>query len=420
MLTDTQVRKLKAGEKPAKLTDSGGLYLYLTTAGGKYWRWKYRFNGKEKLLSLGEYPDVPLTAARAARDEAKVVLKGGKDPALVRKLARLSVRRDQADTFETVAREWHELQKPLWVERHAADVLDSLENEVFPHLGDQPVRDLTAANVLPVLRLIEARGARETARRVRQRMSAVFVYAISSGRATLDPAATVQNAMAPLIKGRQPAVTDIDAARAMLRAVETTPAHPVTKLAIRLLALTVARPGPFSATTWAELDDIDDTDPVWTIPAARMKLKKKFKDDENRDHLIPLSTQAVETIEALRQLTGGGRYVFPNARGAHKPMSENAMGYLLNRAGYYQRHVPHGFRSTFSTVMNERFTADRAIIDFMLAHVPKDEVEAAYNRSLYLERRRELAQEWADIILKDAPPAASLIEGPRRKARPGA
>jgi integrase len=277
---------------------------------------------------------------------------------------------------------------------HAYDVLHSLERDVFPDLGTTPIKDITPANVLSVLRKIEDRSAVETARRIRQRMSAVFVYAIASGRAETDPAAIVQKAMKPVKTGRQPAITDLEQAREILRRADATPASPVTKLALRLLALTSLRPGTLITTPWTELDVLDPEVPGWQVPATRMKLRLQYKDDETRDHLVPLSTHALDLIQALRKLTGRTRYLFPNQRHAHRPASENAIGYLLNRTGYHHRHVPHGWRATFSTIMNEQFKHDRHIIDLMLAHVPKDRVEGAYNRAEHLERRIELAQAW--------------------------
>lgn len=417
MLTDTQIRKAKPQEKPYRLVDGGGLHLFITPAGGRLWRMRYKFGGAEKTLSIGQYPEIGLSEARAARDEAKGLLRQGRDPNVQKKIDKLTSRKSAANTFETVAREWHDLQKPHWVERHAQDVIQSLESDVFPHIGKLPLADISPVTVLGLLRLVEARPAKETARRLRQRISSIFVYAISSGIAKDDPAAIVAGAMAPIKKGRFPAITDIDAARQMLRDTEVTPAHPVTKLAIRLLALTAARPGPFVQTPWREIGNPFEMVPgetIWQIPAERMKLRKEYKDDAARDHFIPLSRQAIEALQVLWTITGKGPYVFPNGRHAHKPMSENAMGYLLNRAGYHHKHVPHGFRSTFSTIMNERFPADRQVIDFMLAHVPKDEVEAAYNRSLYLQRRTELAQIWADLIMVKAPAAELLLQGPRK------
>ncbi|QDB99740.1 integrase arm-type DNA-binding domain-containing protein [Mesorhizobium sp. 8] len=413
-LTDARIRAAKAAEKPYKLADGGGLHLFVSPAGGKLWRYRYMFGGKEKLLSLGAYPDLSLAVAREARDGAKATLKAGRDPSIVKKLGKLASAQSTANTFEAIGREWYELQKPQWTERHAADVLTSLERDVFPTFGNIPIEDITAADMLALLRPIEKREAKETARRIRQRMSAIFVYAIASGRAANDPAAIVKGAMAPMKKGRQPAITNLDDARAMLRKADAEAAHPVTKLALRLLALTVVRPGTLAATPWAEWTNLDPDLPLWHIPAERMKLRLQHKDDEARDFLVPLSRQAADAIATLRVLTGRGPLAFPNARHAHKPMSENAMGYLLNRAGYHHKHVPHGWRATFSSVMNERYPADRHIIDLMLAHVPKDKVEGAYNRAQYLDRRRELAQAWADLILKDAADPVDLLIGPRR------
>jgi integrase len=417
-LTDTQIRNAKPKEKPYKLADGGGLHLFVSNAKsegkGKLWRYRYEMGGKEKLLSLGAYPAISLAAARAARDEAREARQTGRDPGVTKKLRKLSSARSTATTFEAIGREWYELQKPQWVERHAHDVLISLKRDVFPTFGDIPITDITAADVLALLRPIEKREAKETARRIRQRMSAIFVYAIASGRAENDPAAIVKGAMAPLKKGRQPAITDLEQARAMLQKVEAEKAHPVTKLALRILALTAVRPGTLATTPWAEWADLDPEKPLWHIPAERMKLRLQHKDDESRDFLVPLSRQAAEAIDVLRTLTGRGPLAFPNARNAHKPMSENAMGYLLNRAGYHGHHVPHGWRATFSSAMNERYPADKPIIDLMLAHTPKDKVESAYNRALHLERRRELAQAWADIILEGACPPLEFLTGPRR------
>lgn len=414
MLTDLRIKKEKPREKPFKVSDGGGLYLFVSPSGGKLWRFKYLFGGKEKLLSLGPYPDISLLAARSARDDAKATLRTGRDPSINKKLQKLAGITGAANSFEAVAREWYELNKPQWVERHASDVISSLEKEIFPHLGNVPIKDITPQDVIAVLRLVEARGAKDTARRIRQRMSGVFVYAIASGRSENDPAAVVQKAMAPMRKGRQPAVTDLGAAREMLAKVDAEAAHPVTLLAVRILALTAVRPGTLAETPWSEWNDLDPADPVWRIPAERMKLKLHHKEDESRDHFVPLSRQAVEAINVLRTVSGRGPLAFPNARFAHKPMSENATGYLLNRAGYHGKHVPHGFRSTFSSVLNEHFPNDSAVIDRMLAHIAKDKVEGAYNRAAHMQRRRELAQAWADLIMLDAKPPAEFLFGKRR------
>ena len=232
----------------------------------------------------------------------------------------------------------------------------------------------------------------------------MFVFGIASGLADNDPAAIVKGAMAPFIKTRQPAIIDLKEAREMLARAEGTAAHPLTKLALRFLALTSVRPGEMRTAAWADLQ-LDGAAPVWRIPADRMKMK--------RDHLVPLSRQAVEVLDVARRMSGRSPVVFPSTRFHHKPQSENAVGYLLNRAGYAGRHCPHGWRSTFSSTMNELFPGDRQIIDLMLAHVPQG-VEAAYNRAMHMERRRELAQSWADLLLDGAAPADTLTAGFRR------
>jgi len=406
MLTDKQVRAAAARDRPYKLTDGAGLHLLVSTAGGRLWRYRYEIGGKEKLLALGAYPAVSLAAARDARDAARALLRQGRDPALERRLRRVEGIAAGTDTFRSLALAWHAKLQPGWTPRHAADVLGSLETGVFPALGQIPIREITAPMVLRVLEAIEQRPAIETAHRVRQRISAVFVYAIASGRADADPAAVVKPALLPVVKGRQPALTDLAEVRVMLRAAESVPAHPVTRLALRLLALTALRPGELRGAMWGELEGLGGPEPLWRVPADRMKMRL--------EHQVPLAWQAVEVIEAVRLLSGRHPVLFPSARHAHRSISENAIGYLLNRAGYHHRHVPHGWRSTFSTIMNERYPADRPLIDLMLAHVPKDAVEAAYNRAAYMPRRRELVQEWADLLLDQAPSAVELIGGARR------
>ena len=414
MLTDVQIRKIKPREKAFKLTDSLGLHLYVPPTGRKVWRYKYRFDGKEKLLTIGEYPAISLSDARKVRDEARAEVKAKRDPADLRRRKHQEERLEAGRTFEIEAREWFEINKSQWAEKHAADVLRSLEKEAFPEFGSTPVKDITALKVLDMLRKVEKRGAVDTARRIRQRCSHVFQFCIAKGICESDPAAQVEKAMAPLKRGRQPAVTTLEGARDVIRKADQTPGHPVTKLANRLLALTALRPGTLITTPWSEFEDLDEDDPVWVIPAARMKLRLEHKNDERRDHLVPLSPQAVETIKALHSLTGRGPYVLPNSRHAHKPMSENAIGYLLNRAGYYHKHVPHGWRAAFSTVMNEKRPDDRQIIDLTLAHVPKDRIEAAYNRALYLKQRKEILRDWANILMANQLPVSEVIKLPRR------
>lgn len=428
-LSDAKIRTAGARAKAYKLTDGGGLFVLVKPNGSKLWQMKYRFPGPKgkpvhKLLSFGPYPTIGLADARQKRDDAKRLLLAGKDPGIEKRAAELTAAASATETFEKLAREWWDQNKAGWSEKHADAVLDSLVEHVFPKIGRLPAAEIKPPVILQeVLRPIERKGTIEKARRVRQRISAVFVFGIAAGVCSEDPAAVVLNALKKQVRGKQPAITDLDAARKMLADAEASPAHPVTKLANRFLALTVPRPGTLLETPWTEFDDLDELEPIWRVPPQRMKLRKEEKNNVLREHWIPLARQAVEILEVLREITGKLTYVFPNDRFSHKPMSENAIGYMLNRAGYHHKHVPHGWRSTFSTIMNERADrenrqGDRAIIDLMLAHVPKDRIESAYNRAAYMPRRREIAQEWADLLLRDAAPAKELLKGPKRINRP--
>ena len=403
-LTDAQIRRAKPADKPVKLTDGGGLLLFIAPTGSKTWRYRYALAGREKLLTIGQYPGVSLSGAREARNAAKAILAQGRDPSTMKRQDRLTISADE-NRFEAIARDWYENRKPRWTKRHAENVLRSLERDIFPAFGALPVTDISPPVVLDALRAIEARHAIETAHRVRQRVSDVFVYAIAIGRATNDPAAIVAKALKPVKRGKQPAIVDLGGLQKAMRDVFAIPAHPQTRLAIRLLSIAVLRPGEIRQARREEFEGLDGDEPVWIVPANRMKMK--------RDFVVPLSTEAAETVRVASELAGRGSLLFPSPRGIHKPISENAMDYLMNRAGYYTLHVPHGFRASFSTIMNEAYPADRHVIDFMLAHAPKDKIESAYNRALYLDRRRELAEIWAKMLLVDMPSAADLLEGPR-------
>ncbi|MBZ9649972.1 integrase arm-type DNA-binding domain-containing protein [Sphingobium sp. 3R8] len=427
MLTDAQARKAAPRDKPYKLSDSGGLYLYVAPTGLRSWRMKFRFQNKEKLLTFGPYPEVPLSEARQRRDDARRQLRDNEDPSGARAKSKATkdaerLERARKLSFEQLARTWHGLQSPRWAPVHADDVITSLSRDVFPDLGDRALDEIDAPAVLATLRKVEARGSIETARRLRQRISAVFAYAISEGFASNDPAAIVTKALKPLPKkGKQPALVDIESLRSVLIAAEASGASPVTKMASRLLALTAVRPAVVRGVSWDEFEGIDwggdaigPGMPVWRVPAARMKLVLDRKDEESFEHIVPLSWQAVDVLREVRRLTGRGSLVFPGQRHAHRPLSENAIGYLYNRVGYHGRHVPHGWRAAFSTIMNERHRPDRAIIDLMLAHVPGNKVEAAYNRAQHMTRRRELAQEWANLLMEGMANAGALLDGPRR------
>lgn len=422
MLSDAKIRAAKARDKAYKLSDSHRLYLLVTPNGSKLWKWNYVYDDRQKTMAFGNYPMVSLVDARARRDEARTLVSEGRDPMVAKRLKIEANIEAGRNTFERVTREWHEIAKPQWAKIHAADILRSLERDVFPDIGPLPISELTPPIIYDVLKSIEDRGSIETAKRIRQRISAVFVYAIAKGMAQSDPAEKLGAALKPLRKGRQPAITDLTRLRKMIDDAEQDFARPVTRLALRFLALTAVRPNELRGARWDEFEDLDGAKPLWRIPAARMKGDLDRKEEINGDHLVPLSRQAVAVLRALWPLTGGDDLLFPSNRHGHRPMSENAIGYLLNRAGYHGHHVPHGFRAAFSTIMNEWAERegkdhDRKVIDLMLAHVPKEKIEGAYNRAAYMPRRREIAQLWADMLTKGLPDPAVLIERPSKETR---
>ena len=423
MLNDSKIRAAKPQDKPYKLTDSHRLYLLVKPGGSKSWKWSYSYNEKQRTLHFGIYPKVGLADARTQRDEASAILAEGRDPGIVRKLSVEVNLEAGRQTFERLAREWFENARPKWALVHADDVIRSLERDVFPAIGGLPIGEISAPLVLAVLREIESRGAIETAKRVRQRISGVFVFAIAKGIAQIDPAEKLGAVLKPLRKGRQPAITDLVPLRAMIIAAEEDYARPITRLALRFLALTAVRPSELRGARWDEFEELNGAEPLWRVPAARMKGDLDRKDEIGGDHLVPLTPQAIAVLKALWPLTGSGPLVFPNNRHPHRAMSENAIGYLLNRAGYHGHHVPHGFRAAFSTIMNEWAERngkdhDRAVIDLMLAHVPKEKVEGVYNRAAYMPRRRELAATWAEMLSEGLPEPAILVERPAKPIGP--
>jgi len=419
-LTDMQARRAKAGDKAYKLADSGGLYLYVAPSGFRSWRMKYRFAGKEKVLTFGGYPEVSLGEARDRRDDARRLLRDHKDPAVEGRKRKMAAFAAAGATFEVVARRWHEAQTPRWSPVQVVKVRQALERDVYPQIGSLPLTEIDGPVLLTMLRKVERRGAIDTAKRIRQHVSAIFQFGMAEGLVASDPAATIKKGLKPTPPpGRQPAVRTLDEARQVLVDMEATTASPLTKLASRLLALTVVRPGIVRAAKWPEFEGIDwddfdapAPDALWRIPAARMKLDLADKGDEAFEHVVPLAPQAVAVLREVHRHSGRFPYLFYSRVSTHKPMSENTIGYMYARNGLTGRHVPHGWRATFSTVMNERAIAqrrpdDRAIIDAMLAHRPKgmSGSEMAYNRATHMYRRRELAEEWAGLI--DVPMGAT-------------
>ena len=428
-LTDLQARKAQPRDKEYKLSDSEGLYLFVTVKGFKSWRFKYRFAGKEKRLIFGSYPEVTLAAAREARDQARRLLREHRDPAVEDRKKKMAAHAAAGATFESVARRWHEDQRSRWSPLQSTKVRQALERDVYPQFGMLPLIDIDPPIVLAMLRRVEKRGAIDTAKRIRQHVSAVFGYGIAEGICANDPAASVGRALKPNPRGgKQPAVKNLEAARELLTRMEASTSGPLTKLASRLLALTAVRPGIVRAASWKEFEGIDWSDPdtmatgaVWRIPAERMKLELEDKDDEAFEHVVPLPRQAVDVLHAIRRLSGRIDYLFPSVRSTRAPMSANTIGYMYARNGYSGRHVPHGWRATFSTIMNERAVVerspdDRAIIDGMLAHKLKgvSASEEAYNRALHMPRRRELAEVWARLLCDGLAAPETLLSGQQR------
>lgn len=429
MLTDAKCRGAKRSAKAYKLADGGGLLLHVSPSGHRSWRLKYRFAGKEKQHVLGSYPEVGLKEARDLRDADKRLLKEGKDPCAEAKRTTLVRTISSGDTFELVAREWHSNTKTRWKPVHAADVIESLERDVFPNLGALPITSIDAPLILVTLRQVERRGAVETAHRLRQRVSSIFVYAIAEGRAVNDPAASLGKALRPKPLGRRwPAASNIEVARKVRLMLDEVEASPTVKLACRFLAITAQRPGMVHSLRWTEIQDVDLTgdavcsNGLWRVPAGKMKQELALRQDDAFGHQVPLTGEAVDVLRQAYQFNCHSAYVFPNGRSIAKPMSENALSSMYRREGLRGQLVPHGWRASFSTIMNEwaaeqGLPNDRMIIDLMLAHVPAgiSASELRYNRAMFMKRRRELAVIWTKLLLEGACAAASLVEGRRRK-----
>ena len=386
-LTDPAIRNAKPSHKPVRLFDAGGLYIEISPSGGKWWRLKYRFNGKEKRLSLGVYPHVGLKEASQRRDSARKLLADGIDPGVARKTAKTTSTEARTNSFETVAREWFAKFSPNWTPDHADRIIRRFERDMFPWIGGCPIGEMTAPELLATLRRIESRGAVETAHRVMQNCSQVFRYAVATGRAERDPSADLRGALPP-VKGKHFAsLTDPKAIGELLRAVNGYQGSFVTQCALRLAPLVFVRPGELRRAEWSEFD-LDAAE--WRIPAARMKMRAQ--------HIVPLSTHVVAILRELHPLTGRGRYVFPGLRGKDRPMSENTINAALRRLGYTTEQMTgHGFRSMASTLLNEQGW-HRDAIERQLAHAERDNVRAAYNYAEHLPERRKMMQAWADYL----------------------
>lgn len=392
-LTDTAVRSAKPRSKATKLFDGGGLYLEVSPAGGKWWRWKYRFAGKEKRLSFGVYPDVSLKAARQKRDTARQQLAAGIDPGGARRAERLA--QAGAESFEVIAREWHAKFSPGWVASHSDRILRRFEQDLFPWLGTRPVREIGAPELLAALRRIEARGAQETAHRAMQNCGQVFRYAVATGRAERDPTGDLRGALSPPKGKHHASIVEPKRVGQLLRAIDAYEGFFVTKCALRLAPLVFVRPGELRGARWTEID-LDNAE--WRIPAERMKMRVQ--------HIVPLSRQAVAILREFEPLTNrvdrpnsdSPRFVFPSARSRQRPMSANAVLAALRRMGYTKDEMTgHGFRSMASTLLHEQGW-DHQVIERQLAHAERNAVSAAYNFADHLPKRRKMMQAWADYL----------------------
>ena len=382
-LSDTAARQAKFTGKQQKLSDEKGLFLLITSS-GKYWRLKFRFGGKEKVLALGVYPEVSLKEARVKREEARRLLADGIDPSLARKQSKVASRLASENSFEVIAREWHQSQLARWSPIHAQRVIESLEADAFPDLGLVPVAELTAPIMLDALRKIEARGATETAGRVLQRISSVMRYAIQTGRVSYNPAQDLKGALRATKQEHRPALPRADLPE-FYRRLAAEPLTPATRLAIHLLMLTMTRPGEVRFARW---DEFDMARAEWRIPAERMKMRVP--------HIVPLSRQALAVLEELRQISGHCELLFPSERKLTNPISENTLSYAMGRMGYKGIATPHGFRALASTILNEE-GFDPDVIERQLAHAERNKVRAAYHRAEYLDDRRKLLQWLADF-----------------------
>ena len=360
------------------------MYVLVAKA-GKYWRFDYRYDGKRRTLAIGVYPDVTLAQARERRDLARALLAKGVDPGAAKQARKAATE----NSFEAVAREWHTKFSPSWVQRHAEKILRRFEREVFPWIGSRPIADISAPDLLAVLRRIEARNALDTAHRVHQNCGKVFRYAVATGRALRDPSGDLRGAIPPAVERHHPTITEPKRVGELLRAIAGYSGSHTTRGALQLAPLVFVRPGELRKAEWSEFD-LDKA--AWRIPAHKMKMKAV--------HIVPLSIQALAILTDLHAMTGSGRYVFPGARTDDRHMSENTVTAGLRRLGYAVGDMTgHGFRSMASTLLNEQGW-NRDAIERQLAHAERDDIRAAYNYAEHLPERRKMIQEWANYLDK--------------------
>lgn len=387
-LSDTAIRQAKPAAKPVRMFDTGGLYLEIAPSGGKWWRLKYRHADKEKRLSLGVYPAVSLKDARDRRDVARKLLAAGVDPSENRKAAKSASTERAANSFEVVAREWFGKFSLKWAANHADRTLRRLERDIFPWIGSRPIAEITAPELLAVIRRIEGRGALETAHRALANCGQVFRYAIATGRAERDLSADLRGALPPVQQEHFAAITDPAQVGGLLRAIDGYQGTLTVKCALRLAPLVFVRPGELRKAQWAHID-LDAGQ--WRYMVTKTKT----------DHIVPLSTQAVAIFRELHELTGSSEYCFPSPRSWKRPMSDNAILSALRRSGIGKEEMSgHGFRAMARTILDEVLGVRPDYIEHQLAHAVRDPNGRAYNRTAHLPERRAMMQQWADYLDK--------------------
>lgn len=387
-LTDTAIRNAKPREKPVKLFDERGLYLEVSPSGGKWWRLKYRFNGKENRLSLGVYPDVNLKDARNRREDARKLLANGVDPSENRKVQKSASSDRAANSFEVVAREWFAKHSSNWAVTHASKIIQRLEKDVFPWLGGKPIAEVTAPVLLSMLRRIESRGALDTAHRAQQNCGQIFRYGIATGRCERDPASDLRGALAPAKQEHFASITEPAAVGELLRAIDGFRGTLVVQCALRLAPLFFVRPGELRHAEWQQFDFQKGE---WRYVVSKTR----------SEHLVPLAAQALVILHDLRPLTGHGKYVFPG-RDPKKPMSDAAVNAALRRMGYDTKTeiTGHGFRAMARTILHQELGVKPEVIEHQLAHRVPDALGTAYNRTKFLKERQVMMQQWADYLDK--------------------
>lgn len=381
-----QIRRAKPEAKAYTLGDGQGLSLLIEPNGSKSWRFRYRYAGKPKMISLGVYPTITLADARSRRDDARKLVAEGKNPSEVRKEQKIALQTESESAFEKIATEWHQMKSAKWSAGYASDIMEAFQNDIFPYVGTRPIGEIKPLELLNVLRKIEKRGALEKMRKVRQRCSEVFRYAIATGRAEFNPASDLSSALEVHQSNHFPFLK-ADELPDFLRALDSYTGSRLVQIATKLLMITGVRTIELRAALWSEFD-LDNA--IWEIPAERMKMR--------RSHLVPLSTQALDLLEELKIMTGNYRYVFPGRNDPNKPMSEASINQVIKRINYSGKLTGHGFRHTLSTILHEK-GFNSVWIETQLAHVDKNSIRGTYNHALYLENRKVMLQWYSDFIL---------------------